>query len=288
MHVMTERTRYTYAIVRYTHDPISAEFVNIGVVAIDMSARLPLIKFRHAYSRVKAMFPSVDRRRFLSIVSDAERALKSASNILLRTDLFSEPVTAEQLVRKAIPLEDQGLQIGHVGNGAANDMSQRFDQLFERYVQKYERDIKRERRSDNDVWRPIRERFQNERVADLFEPQTITAKLDQQRFEHTWRNGVLHCIQPLSFDLADEDAIREKARNWLGKLSALDDAKSEFKAYLLVGQPTDTGLAQAFARGIALLEKAKSQVSCEIVQESDSEQFVASLAQQMRQHHQAH
>jgi hypothetical protein len=282
---MTERTRYTYAIARYTHDPISGEFVNVGVVAVDMSTRLPLIKFRHAYGRVKSMFPSVNRKQFLSTLNDAERALKSAAKELLRDDLLSEPVTAQQLVRKAIPLEDQGLQLGHVGSGAANDMSKRFDQLFERYVQKYEKDNKRERRSDNDVWRPVRERFQSENVADLFEPQTIIAKLDQQRFEHTWQNGILHCIQPLSFDLVDEEAIREKARTWLGKLSALDDAKSQFKAYLLVGKPSGRDLDKAFEKGMALLEKAKSQVACEIVQESDADSFVATLAQQMRQHH---
>jgi hypothetical protein len=281
---MTERTPYTYAIARYIHDPLSGEFVNIGVVAVDMATRQPYIKFRKAYSRAKAMFPELRRDTFLASVSQVERALKASARELLRSDLLSSEFTAQTLVRKALPLGEQGIQLGQVGSGAATDMSKRFDQLFERYVLVHEKKSDAGRRNDNDVWRPLRQRFEDEQVAYLFAPEVIEAATDRQKFEHTWRNGKLHCIQPLSFDLSDGDSIREKARSWLGRLTALDDAAASFKAYLVVAGPQDPRLNADFTASLALLRKVQEKVDCELVPETQADVFAGRLAAEMKAH----
>lgn len=280
---MTQRTRYTYAIARYTHDPVSGEFVNVGVVAVDMNARQPVLKFVTAYGRVKAMFPAVDRTTFFEALAQAQRAIRAMAKQSLTSDLFAEPVTAADIVRKALPVGDQGIQLGQTGNGATSDLGQRVQQIFDRHVRLYDKP-RQERRTDNDVWRPLRARFEQEEVADLFEPATIKAKLDEQKFKHTWRNGKLHCVEPLSFDLSDGDAIREKARNWLGRLSALDDARSEFKAYLVLAEPGNTRLKADFAKSLELLRKASEHVDCELVLETEADAFAMRLAAEMRAH----
>lgn len=280
---MNSRTRYTYAIARYTHDPVSGEFVNVGVVAVDMNARQPLVKFLTTYARVKAMFPTVKRDEFLGTLAQAERAIKLVAAQCLRSDLLSEPVTAADIVRKAIPTGDQGIQLGQTGNGATGNLDHRVQQIFDRHVRLYEKP-RQERKTDNDVWRPLRARFEQEQVADLFAPETITTNSDRQKFEHTWRNGKLHCVQPLSFDLSDGDAIREKARNWLGRLTALDDAADSFKAYLVVAPPAGGRFASDFHQGLDLLRKAEGKVECELVLEGDADAFATRLAAEMRAH----
>jgi hypothetical protein len=280
---MTQRTRYTYAIARYTHDPVSGEFVNVGVVAVDMNARQPLVKFLTTYGRVKALFPTVKREEFLETLAQAKRAIKTMAAQCLRSDLLSEPVTAADIVRKAIPVGDQGIQLGQTGNGATSNLDLRVQQIFDRHVRLYEKP-RQERKTDNDVWRPLRARFEQEQVADLFAPETITTGSDRQKFEHTWRNGKLHCVQPLSFDLSDGDAIREKARNWLGRLTALDDVADSFKAYLVVAPPDGNRFATDFKQSLDLLRKTEGKVECELVLEADADAFATRLAAEMRAH----
>jgi Protein of unknown function (DUF3037) len=286
---MSERKSYTYVIARYTHDPISSEFINVGVVLLDMSTNQLHLKFREAYSRAKAMFPTLDRSNFVTMIKRAARAIKSKAP-RVSNDLFSasqmagQSLSAEHLVLSALPRDDHGIQVGAVGNGTSRDMEKTLDDIFARFVLKHTDKKERYRRDDNDVWRPVLNRFKTENVADLFAPSQVTAKSDVQKFSHTWRNGVLHCIQPLSFDLSDADAIREKARSWLGRLSALDDVANEFKAYLVIGAPTNANLMPAYQQGLELLAKVPKKVSCELVYESKSEEWATGFAQTMRDH----
>jgi hypothetical protein len=56
-------------------------------------------------------------------------------------------------------------------------------------------------------------------------------------FKHAYRNGQWNVYEAVSFDLADEDGIKRKAREWLGHLAAVvDDGDVEpFKPHFLVG-----------------------------------------------------
>jgi hypothetical protein len=281
---MTQRKSYTYVVVRYMHDPISAEFVNVGVVLMDTATQRPLLKFQRAYSRAKAMFPTLNRDNFLSAILRAKQAINACSGKLSSNDLFASPINAEQLVLKALPLDDHGIQVGSTGNGLAVNLETALNQIFDRFVLKYDGKQKTTRRDDKDIWRPMRDRFKTEQVVDLFSEATVVAKSDAQKFEHTWQNGKLHCIQPLSFDLSSADAVREKARNWLGKLTALDDAESDFKAYLVLGEPSNPSLKSAFKQGLELLQKVPAGIDYEIIIEDEIDTFTASFAKWMREH----
>jgi Protein of unknown function (DUF3037) len=281
---MTKRKSYTYVVVRYTHDPISAEFINVGVVLMDTVAQRPLVRFQRAYSRAKAMFPTLNRDDFIAAISRARQAINASSPKLSSGDLFATQINAEQLVLKALPLDDHGIQAGSMGNGMTLDLDTALDQLFDRFVLKYDGKQKSTRRDDSDIWRPMQSRFKSEQVADLFSEATVVAKSDVQKFEHTWRNGKLHCIQPLSFDLSSADAVREKARNWLGKLAALDDAESDFKAYLVLGEPSNPSLKPAFKQGLELLQKVPAGIDYQIIVESEIDDFTEKFVKTMKEH----
>jgi hypothetical protein len=55
------------------------------------------------------------------------------------------------------------------------------------------------------------------------------AKDDEIDFQHAWKNGAWHCLEPVSFDLLRADSIREKAHKVLGELTSLRDATEPFK-----------------------------------------------------------
>jgi Protein of unknown function (DUF3037) len=265
-------------IARYTHDPISAEFVNVGVVLFDMTTRETLIKFRRAYQRAKDMFPTLNRANFLDAIKRAERAIQTSAASFAKPDLFAASPTAEQVVLKALPRDDHGIQVGAVGSGISINLDATLDEIFSRFVLKYADKQRPQRRPDEDVWRPMRNRFKDEKVDDLFGPATVEGAGGAYEFEHTWQNGKLHCFQPLSFDLADGDQVREKAHKWLGRLTALKDVSETFKAYLVVGEPQNPALRLAYEQGLAVLRKAE----CQLVFEKDADQFAHGFADDMK------
>jgi hypothetical protein len=91
---------------------------------------------------------------------------------------------------------------------------------------------------------PVRDRLAELKLADRLQPKTIASPFDRVEFDHAWKNGKWHCFQPLSFDLANEETIREKARRWAGQMLALKEATEPFKLYFLwVHQTTERSKA---------------------------------------------
>ena len=60
---MTEKTPYTYTVLRYVHDFATAEFVNVGVVLHCPKLRYFDAKLRHTHGRFSDLFPDLDSRR---------------------------------------------------------------------------------------------------------------------------------------------------------------------------------------------------------------------------------
>jgi hypothetical protein len=81
--------------------------------------------------------------------------------------------------------------------------------------------------------------------------------------------------EPGSFDLADAEGIKSKARSWLGHLSAVADDVEPFKPHFIVGAPATEGLEDAYRSALAILRKAPNHP--EIYEESEVDDFVAKI-----------
>ena len=71
---MTDRTPYTYTVLRYIHDVTTAEFVNVGVVVLCPGHRYLGVRFRHTHRRLSALFPDLDSSAFRTSMTAIERA----------------------------------------------------------------------------------------------------------------------------------------------------------------------------------------------------------------------
>ncbi|MGH8629446.1 MAG: hypothetical protein ACREU7_01605 [Burkholderiales bacterium] len=105
---------------------------------------------------------------------------------------------------------------------------------------------------------------------------------DEVEFQYAWNNGVWHCLEPLSFDLAAPESIRDKAHRWLGQMASLKDAPEHFKVYLLVGGPQQDDLRPAFANAMSILQKIPGDK--EIVLEQDAPQLAARIQREVEAH----
>ena len=117
-------------------------------------------------------------------------------------------------------------------------------------------------------------------VLKHFQPQTFTTADDEIKFDRAWKNGIWHCLAPVSFDLASPESIRDKAHKWLGQITSVDSA--DLKLYFLVGEPSQADLKPVYQSALNILKKASS--SAEVFTETDAASLSLRLAAQVAQH----
>jgi Protein of unknown function (DUF3037) len=276
------KTGYTYTVLRYLHDTTTGEFINAGVVVHAGDHRFIGVKMRHTHGRLSAMFPDLDRDAFKSSMRVVERALKDLGERYGKGDLFSIDGDAVAIARSVLPADDSSLQWSSVGGGLTASPSTTLDHLFDRLVARYDGKSERVKRTDDDVWRPIKERLDRAGLSGHLTSTVIHGKVDELKFEHAWKNGVWHCYEALSFDLADAEYIKDKARRWSGFLSTVRDAADTFKPIFIVGAPQDDKLMPAFETAVDILRN--SPVPPVVYSDAEADRLAIELEREIAAH----
>lgn len=248
------REPYTYMVLRYRHDPVAGEQVNVGVVLHTATSGFLGAAIRKAYGRVSRLFPSVDGTTLRHDLAGIERTFQKLARTNVRDDLISQRNVASYALQ-VVGRDDSALVWSDVGSGITTDPAKTLEDLHVRFVTQYD-EPSLDRRSDSDVWKPFRDLLIERQIADILQQKTITADHDQVEFDHAWKNGKWHVLQPLSFDLLTADGIQEKAARWVGHMVGLASAHEEFQPYFIVGQPTDARLRSAYHRAIEFIGSA--------------------------------
>lgn len=278
---MTEKLPYTYTVLRYLHDVATAEFVNVGIVLHCPKQRYLGAKLRHTHGRFSDLFPDLDATAFRSSMTAIERALAAAGQAYKTEDLFRPETDAAAMARSVLPADDTSLQWSPLGSGLTSDPERQLDHVYGRLVGRYD-EKQRPRRTDADVWRPVRERLERAHLDTKLTQKVIRSSADEIEFKHAWKNGVWHCYEPVSFDLADADGIKNKARRWTGHLAAVSDASEQFRPTFIVGAPSDRKLMKAFEDALVILRK--SPVPTEVFNEGEADKLVASIEAEIAAH----
>ena len=196
--------------------------------------------------------------------------------------LDGRPASVTDVAHAVLPPDDSSLQWSPPGSGLSENLSQTLEGLFDRMVTRYDERPQQERRSDEEVWRKYRRSLESRQVLKHLQPKKITVQDDEVEFQHAWKNGVWHCLEPVSFDLSSADSIREKAHRWLGQLLSVKDAKEHFKVYLLLGEPQQPALRSAFDKAVSILRRLP--VDSEVVREERAGEFSEQFAREIEAH----
>lgn len=279
---MTSKQKYTYTILRYVHDVVTGEFVNVGVLMYSPTTNFVKVAMRNSIGRIKHLFPDLDRAAFLTAVKAAERSIKKITKNLDQGDLLGEFADAASIARKALVVDDSSLKWSTVSGGITFDPEKTFARVYARYVSRYDAKSPH-RRTDDEVWRPVRQLLEEKRVPVEFDEKIVSGSSDEIVFKRAWRNGVWHAYEPLSFDLADADGIKDKARRWRGHLEAVHDgSETELKLHFIVGAPQNTSLLGAYRNAMKILREAAFHP--EIYEESDIPVLVDKIEDEVRHH----
>lgn len=275
-----KREPYTYMILRYRHDPVAGEQVNVGVIIHAARSGFLGAVMRRSYGRVSKMFPTLDGATLRHDLASIERAFQKLAKTDVSGDIIDQP-NAATYAHQIVARDDSALVWSEMGSGITGDPAQTLEILHNRFVTRYD-EATTARRSDADIWRPFRDLLLEHRIEDIFQRKTITGVHDAVDFDHAWKNGKWHCFQPLSFDLTTADGIQEKAARWVGHMVGLNGAEEQFQPYFIVGEPSDAALTSAYERAIDFIRAAP--LNPEIVPEKEMDALANDLADKVHAH----
>ena len=243
-----------------------------------------LARTRNTMGRLRGVFPDLDRVAFTAAMASVRRGFRRIAKRKSKDGLFRSEGSVLTLAREAVPQDDSSLQWSPVGGGFTSDVPATFERLYSQFVARYDSKSKH-RRTDDEIWRPVLVKLEERDLASKLQEKVISGEVDDVTFKHAWKNGQWHVYEPISFDLAEPDSIKAKAREWLGHLAAVvaGGTAEPFKPHFLLGAPTDPQLANAYETAKKILRSAPNRP--EIFEESEVDELVAQIEDEVRSHY---
>ncbi|MDZ4796913.1 MAG: DUF3037 domain-containing protein [Bryobacteraceae bacterium] len=279
------RTAYTFSVLRYVHDPVTQEFLNIGIAVYSAQTGYLRAKCTTHYRRITRTFTRIDGERFRQMTRFIEERLTAVGKSLKSELPFESGRTIEHLLARVLPHDDSSIQFAPAGGGLSQNLDQTTEELYERYVERYTPTKGVSRRDDDEVWRTFREALDKRHISAHLGPKRILAPDYDYEFERAWKNGIWHVYEPVSFDLTDGGSILDKANRWLGRATSLNDSSETFQLHLLLGEPQDERLHGTFLKAENILRKMPGRH--ELISEREAEAFAEELEREMREHKRA-
>ncbi|MBL9140044.1 MAG: DUF3037 domain-containing protein [Verrucomicrobiales bacterium] len=277
------KTPYNYTVLRYVHDTTTGEFVNVGVAIYSRESRYASALCRSTFGRLSKIFPGMDGEVFKGLMRHIQSRFEERGDAL-KTELPLEglPDSVMQIAHAVLPADDSTLQWAPAGSGLTEDLPRTLESIFNRMVTRYDERPQQERRTDDEVWRGFRRSLESRHVLKYLQSKKISVQDDEVEFQYAWKNGVWHCLEPVSLDLSSADSIRDKAHRLLGQVTSVQQAKDRFKLYLLLGEPQQDGLRSAFEKAVSILSKLP--VEHQVVREEHADKFTEQFAREIEAH----
>jgi hypothetical protein len=271
------KSPYTYSMLRYVHDITAGEAVNVGVALLSPDRRFTKAKCRRSFGRLTRLFPDVDVEFLKRLMQSIEEGFDMAADKLTAEPLLHQvPETVHEVARQVLPFDDSSLQWSPLGSGCTVDPESTLESLYSRLVAKYDEAInKAVKRSDRDIWKVYRDALGTRDLDRHLKPFHARVDYDEIEFKHAYKNGIWHCLEPVSFDLLSPEHIRDKARKQIGRLLSVKGSQDKFKVYFLLGEPEQTELKRSVDQAVEILRQ--SPVQHDVFRENEKERLSEQL-----------
>jgi hypothetical protein len=151
MDKITGEINYQYQILRYRHDAVSGEFVNIGIVFFDADSRFLCARITEKQERIARFFGSASSAFLLSTTKHIENEfnqiaerLADAQTIIMREALSGHVIdpllmcrSITEITSSVLPINDNGLFFSEVHKGWHYDHQNAFNETYYRLIGKY-------------------------------------------------------------------------------------------------------------------------------------------------------
>ena len=276
---------FTYCVIRYTPDAGAGELLNVGVVVQGYAPGDLFWQFEKSYERLSSAFAGFSGKTYRAGIGFLEETLAvlrdTSGHALFATDTPARRASALFMLSRALVDSSLGFAVSSERGGITGDLASETARLFDRMVAS--RRTGRpdpQHRSNEEVWKGVYEPRISPDVRERLVNKTFSTPSVEVRFDHAFKNGAWHCVQPLSLDYKTADTISKHASEWAGKSLGLSGVTEPVKLYFLVGEPRQQRLIPTYQKALRLLEQAP--VEHRIVEERDAAAFAEELADIVR------
>jgi hypothetical protein len=274
------KTPYSFVIIRYVHDKVTGEFVNMGVVLYAPSAGFLEAQCASSAYRLRRMFGRVDSEHIRDLLRHMERRIHQIGREVGSPSLFHDKThTVATFAQQILPPDDSSLQLSHVAGGVTEDPQRELAAIFERYVNRYSHGRPKTTRQDEEVLPVFRKPLEEKRLLVHVQPKLIVAPDYEHEFPLAWKNGVWNACDAVSFDLTESSDVIEKANKWLGRATNLSESSEDFRLVLLVGEPRRLELKEASFTAEKILRKAPGDLI--LIKEREAQKLAEMIEQDL-------
>lgn len=274
-------------VVRYVHDGRSGEFLNIGVVLLSVNHSFAGVRFLDKWTRITNAFPGAEYVLLRQVAKAFERrAAEWNAEASGQGNLFDSVRSIDSFVRNVLDVSDASIQFSPPICGVTRDPSETLRELFQLYA--HEDNSEPLKRDDGEVWTEFTRHLKDANLVKRLTAHTLAAKHYEHRFDHAWKNGVWNIAQPISLDLVESRAIRDKAALWVGKVLTLHPRSAQdTNFYFVVGMPRDGSLLKVreAARDAVAILRENLQDEADVIEENDSAELAGKIARDLSAHH---
>lgn len=251
---MLKKHGYTFIVLKYQHSAFAGECLNASILLVSPSAHYVAVKTRKSWKRFHDAYPDFDRQAVKSDFAQVARSLEKTGRSWLEQNLLSTSFRASKLVGATIGAPEGSIIWQKEGSGVTSDPAAELEMLFHRLIGRFENEDNHPRRSDEDVFKSISETLSEAEIIGQMTEHTVHSSRGAVRFKRAFKNGIWHCVQPLSFDLGTREGIDRKAARWAGHLLQAQEAQETFKPYFILGKPSTRSHQGAFSEARSLLD----------------------------------
>lgn len=274
--------KYSFSVLRYVHDPVTQEFVNVGIALFSPEAGYLRSMCTTSYARVSQLFERIDGARFRQMSRYVQERVSAMGREWENRLPFNSDERIETILSTVLPPDDSSFQFSRPGVGLSSNLDLTLQELYRRHVECYTLQGEGPRRTDEDVWKRFREPLDRVHVTPRLNPKRIIAPSYEYDFQRSWKNEIWHVLEPVSFDMVDAGSMLDKANRWVGRATSLMESSESFEIHMLLGEPTDNRLCATFIKAQNILNKMPGRKV--FVKESEADSFAEELAREIELH----
>lgn len=262
---------FQYQVLRFMPDKLGEEFINVGIVLFEPESKTLFSKMLNKAARVTAVFPEMNSRALIKMLHNLEVRIKSLG-MKIQGEIEYQTYSSIQDITNEFKRNDgDGIYFSEVKQTLDISAETAFTDLFDRFIQQHLHEEELHAIYDKEVWSSVyKQYFDANDISKKLMKHEIKTPTDKISFEHSIKNGIWHCFEPVSFNLVKEESIKNKVYRWMGKLMALNSATEMVNIYLLTQMPSSAEMRYYVNNNIKSVQEKHFKVRLIYPEEADS------------------